>query len=80
MRCSQGHSGASLEEEAAALLEGLRELGSEIDLAQMWTSAYGIMEKEIIQQHGLEGKNSQGGRFTQRWWRSKCYHREGQIM
>ena len=60
VRGSEAHSVACLEEEAAALLEGLRDVGSEIDLSQMWTRAYGIMEKEIIQQHGLDGKKFAG--------------------
>ena len=36
----------SLEDEAEELLLGVNELGSEAQLAHMWTSVYGLMEKK----------------------------------
>ena len=69
VRVSEAHSGASLEEEAAELLQGVRDVGSEIDLSQMWTRVYGIMEKKSFNNMVLMLVNMQAGRLTLRWWR-----------
>ena len=67
VRVCEAHSGPSLEEEAAELLLSVRDVGSENELAQMWSRVYGVMEKKSSSSMASMLVNMQAGRLTPRW-------------
>ena len=69
MTLLEAHSDPSLEEEAEDLLLRVREIGSDTQLAQLWSRVYGLMEKKSFSSMVLMQTNMQAGRLTPRWLR-----------